>query len=228
MITSISAAVTLDETNAERIVANLREDIVKLALRPGDPVSEAETAARFGVSRQPVREALIRLSQMGLVTVRARRATRVVPISEKAVLDARFVREALEVEIVRKAAAMAEPDWAEELSPLIAAQEEAVAASDPARFHALDEQFHRTVAALTGAGFVWELIDAQKAQLDRVRFMTIDSNLALSLTEHKALVAAILAGDGAEAEAVLRKHLGKITEHLARGRERFPTYFVPF
>ena len=215
-----------DETNAERIVALLRDDIVKLRLRPGDPVSESEAALRFGVSRQPVREALIRLAQMGLVQVRARKATRVVPISEKAVLDARFIREALEVEIMRKAALAAMPDWADPLTALIESQEAAVAAKDTAQFHALDEAFHRKIAALAAVGCVWDLIDAQKAQLDRVRYLTVGSNLALSLAEHKAIVAAILAHDGAAAEAVLRTHLGKITAHLATGREQFPDYFV--
>ncbi|SDG95874.1 GntR family transcriptional regulator [Pelagibacterium luteolum] len=226
-MTTLSPTPTfLDETNAERIVAVLREDIVRLTLKPGDPVSESETALRFGVSRQPVREALIRLSQLGLVNVRARKATRVVPISEKAVLDARFVREALEVEIMRRAAQMATPGWDRELRLLLGSQEEAVAAQDLSAFHALDEAFHRKIAELAGVGFVWDLIDAQKAQLDRVRFMTLDSNLALSLEEHKAITAAILAGDGAKAEGVLRKHLGKITTHLATGRQRFPDYFV--
>lgn len=216
----------LDETNAERIVAVLRDDIVRLTLKPGDPVSESETALRFGVSRQPVREALIRLSQLGLVNVRARKATRVVPISETAVLDARFVREALEVEIMRKAAGAAVTGWEAILSPMIEEQEVAVAAHDLSAFHALDEAFHRKIAELAGVGFVWDLIDAQKAQLDRVRFMTLDSNLALSLDEHKAITRAILVADGARAEAVLRTHLGKITTHLKTGRQRFPDYFV--
>lgn len=226
MITQSDFTDLPEETNAERIVALLRDDIVRLALKPGDPVSESEMAVRFGVSRQPVREALIRLSQMGLVTVRARKATRVVPISEQAVLNARFVREALEVEIMRKAAAENHAGWTEALEPLLTGQEEAVAAQDLRGFHALDEAFHRKIAELTGVEFVWDLIDAQKAQLDRVRFMTLDSNLKLSLAEHREITGAILLGEADAAEAVLRTHLGKITAHLKLGRERFPAYFV--
>lgn len=214
------------ETNAERIAAVLRDDIVRLFLKPGDPVSESETALRFSVSRQPVREALIVLSRMGLVQVRARRSTRVVPISEQAVLDAAFVREALEVEIVRRAAAIADASWNAALAPLLDAQQAAADRSDLAAFHALDEAFHRRIAELTGVGFVWDLIDAQKAQLDRVRFMTLASNLAQSLAEHRAITAALIARDAALAEAHLRGHVGKITTHLKTGRERFPDYFV--
>lgn len=215
-----------EQTNAERIAHVLRDDIVRLTLKPGDPVSESEIAMRFSVSRQPVREALIVLEQMGLVRVRARRSTRVVPISEQGVRDAAFVRVALEVEIMREAAAKAEPGWADSLTPLLKGQAEAVAAQDLAGFHALDEAFHRKIAELAGVGFVWDLIDAQKAQLDRVRFMTLDSNLALSLAEHEAIMNAILAHDAAKAERQLRVHAGKITTHLETGRQRHPDYFV--
>ncbi|WMT85296.1 GntR family transcriptional regulator [Pelagibacterium sp. 26DY04] len=217
----------VEETNAERIVSLLRDDIIRLALKPGDPVSESEMALRFGVSRQPVREALIRLSQMGLVTVRARRTTRVVPISEQAVLNARFAREALEVEIMRKAAARDHSGWGEALEPLLIAQEEAATSQNVSAFHALDEAFHRKIAELAEVEFVWDLIDAQKAQLDRVRFMTLDSNLKLSLAEHRDITEAILAGRADAAERVLRTHLGKITAHLELGRKRFPAYFIP-
>lgn len=226
MTTLASVSPLPEETNAERIVAVLRDDIIRLALKPGDPVSESETALRFGVSRQPVREALIRLAQMGLVHVRARKTTRVVPISEEAVHNAGFVREALEVEIMRKAAALADKSWEAALSPLLNAQAEAVAAQDLVAFHALDEAFHRKIAELTGVGFVWDLIDAQKAQLDRVRFMTLDANLALSLSEHREIAQAILVRDATAAETALRTHVGKIAIHLETGRKRFPAYFV--
>jgi GntR family transcriptional regulator, rspAB operon transcriptional repressor len=215
-----------DETNAERIVAQLRDDIVRLALKPGDSVSEGETALRFGVSRQPVREALIRLAQMGLVHVQARKATRVNRIAEQAVRDARFIREALEVETVRKAANVCRKSWHPELATLLNKQAIAVAGQDIAAYHALDEAFHRKIAELADVTFVWGLIDTQKAQLDRVRYLTLDSYLEHSLAEHRAIADAIFAGDSAEAEAVLRKHLGKIEDHLRTGRLRYPDYFV--
>jgi GntR family transcriptional regulator, rspAB operon transcriptional repressor len=213
------------ETNAERIMVALRDAIVRLELKPGDPVSESEMGLKFGVSRQPVREALIRLAEFGLVSIRPRRATRVVKISETSVLNARFVREALEVEVMRKAAMSAKPEWAATLHPLLDEQEAAVAALDIDRFHALDERFHHTIAELAGVGFVWDLIDVQKMQLDRVRYMTLSSNLALSLREHRDIAEAILAGNAPLAEATLRRHLGKITDHLIRGRKTHPDFF---
>src|SRR3546814_8516839 len=75
-----------------------------MRFRPGQALSEKEIADRFGVSRQPVREAFIKLSEAGLVSVRPQRGTYVVKISARQVYDVRFVREAVEVAVVRKAA----------------------------------------------------------------------------------------------------------------------------
>lgn len=227
MITFAPTPTPAEETNAERIVAVLRDEIVRLVLKPGDPVSESEMAVRFGVSRQPVREALIRLAEAGLVSVQARRATRVVRISEKSVLNARFVREALEVEIMRQAAARAQRDWREALDPLLEQQAAAVEAKDLRAFHTLDDAFHRKIAELCEVEFVWDLIDAQKAQLDRVRYMTLDAAIDINLIEHRKIAQSIYDNDADAAEAALRAHVGKITSHLALGRQRLPDYFVP-
>lgn len=213
-------------THSARIVGALRDAIVRLDYKPGDALSEAEIGARFGVSRQPVREAFIKLAGSGLLLIRPRRATRVVQISERLVLEARFLREALEVEIVRRAAADPLPGYREVLDREIDAQEAAAARGDAVAFHAADERFHHAVARMVGLGFAWELIDAQKMQLDRVRFMTLTPGMAETIREHRAMADAVLAGRAAEAEAVLRHHLGKIEALLAAAKAIHPDYFA--
>ena len=91
-------------TAADRVFEVLYEQVVTLALPPGTRLSEVEVAQAAGVSRQPVRDAFWRLSQLGFLTIRPQRSTEVSAISERAVLQARFVRTALEVETVRVAA----------------------------------------------------------------------------------------------------------------------------
>ncbi len=92
------------ETDAvrQRLFQVLRQSIIQMVLAPGQALSEKEIAETFMVSRQPVREAFIRLSEAGLVEVRPQRGTYVVKISQRAVLEARFVREAVEVAIVKQ------------------------------------------------------------------------------------------------------------------------------
>src|SRR4051812_10833774 len=88
---------------AEQVFRTLRTSIVTMRLMPATALSEQEIADRLKVSRQPVREAFIKLSEIGLVRVLPQRGTFVVKISTKAVTDARFVREAVECAIARRA-----------------------------------------------------------------------------------------------------------------------------
>src|SRR5689334_21712933 len=96
-------------TRGNRVFDAIRQAIVQLQLRPGNLLSEAEVARQLGVSRQPVREAFIKLAEVGLVEVRPQRGTFVVLISKREVQNARFIREAVEVAVARKAAMEAQP-----------------------------------------------------------------------------------------------------------------------
>ena len=110
----------VSDTIASRIVAALREEIVTLKLKPGDAISESDIAARYGISRQPAREAFIRLAQQGLLLIRPKRATVVKKISADGVRQSRFIRESIEVEIVRRVAAAGGPETGGTLEAIIA------------------------------------------------------------------------------------------------------------
>src|ERR671918_331699 len=97
------------EPMTRQVARTLRQAIVSMRIAPGEMLSEQDLAQRFGVSRSPVREALIKLSEAGLVRVLPQRGTQVVKISRKGVEDARFIREAVETAIVRDAAKKASP-----------------------------------------------------------------------------------------------------------------------
>ena len=106
-------------TVGNKVFEAMRQAIIQLQLRPGDPLSEAEMARQFGVSRQPVREAFIKLAEVGLVEIRPQRGTSVVMISRREVENARFIREALEVAVARKAAAEADSSHHDQLDAVI-------------------------------------------------------------------------------------------------------------
>ena len=98
------------ETVKGQVLRDLRRAIVTLELPPGARLSEADIAQRYGVSRQPVREALIALSAVGLVEVKPQRGSVVVKFSTKHMLNVRFIREAIEVAVVRRACVTFDPD----------------------------------------------------------------------------------------------------------------------
>lgn len=228
----VTPAVSLSDSAgsiAPQILRLLREAIVQGELRPGTVLSEAELARRFGVSRQPVREAFIRLQEAGLLSIRPQRGTVVQRISVDAVFDARFVREAVEVAVVR-ACAEARPDGLDSrLAELIAAQEGAAAAGDAPGFLRLDEAFHRAMAEGIGRSFAWTALEAIKAQMDRVRFLSFEGTTPLPelIRQHRAIAQAIRAGNPDQAEAAMRGHLREILASLPRIAEAHPDYFEP-
>ena len=91
-------------TSTDRIFEELYARIVGLDLLPGTKISETDVAKSFGYSRQPVREAFTRLANLNLLLIRPQRATIVRPFSRDLIANARFVRAAIELEVVRNAA----------------------------------------------------------------------------------------------------------------------------
>ncbi|MAU48371.1 MAG: GntR family transcriptional regulator [Rhodobacteraceae bacterium] len=210
-----------------QLTAALRQSIIRNQLKPGVRLSEAEIGARFGISRQPVREAFIKLAEEGLLEIRPQRGSFVRKISLEAVMDARFVREAVEADIVKACAADPAPGLVEELREQIQAQQRLVD-DRPAAFVPLDDMFHRTLAQAAGRPNAWAVIEGMKTQMDRVRQMTsINFPLAHLITQHNAVVDAIEAHDPQAAEQAMRGHLQMILQDLPAIREDFPDYFDP-
>jgi len=156
-------------TMGYRVFELLRQAIVQLQLRPGNLLSEAEVAKQMGLSRQPVREAFIKLSEAGLVEIRPQRGTFVVMISRREVENARFIREAVECAVVKKAAMEASAKNLLAMRGLMAAQRTADADGDLAEFLRLDEAFHQAISVTAGCEHAWRLVESLKAQMDRDR-----------------------------------------------------------
>lgn len=210
------------------VFQNLYEAVISLKLLPGTKVSETEVAKQLQVSRQPVRDAFFRLSNLGFLLIRPQRATLITRISERAVLDAMFTRTALEVECLREAMARLTAEDLDRLRANLDEQTAALENPDPSAFHTADDAFHAIMCDIAGHPHAWALIQSQKAHMDRVRYLTLsEGRRAQVLDEHAALIDALEAGDGALAETRLRAHLTDIRSVLADQRQRFPDYFEP-
>jgi DNA-binding GntR family transcriptional regulator len=193
------------------IYAQLRQDIVTLRLRPGARLSENELAQRFGTSRAPVREALIRLVEDGLIEVRPQRGSFVSRISLRAMERARFVREALEAAIVRRAAEQGLSDIA--LRRAEASIEAQLSArDDPERFTQLDDAFHRSFAEGTSLIGVWAIIEREKAQFDRMRYLSLPAVTPVNvlIDQHRAILKAVVDRRPDAAERALRDHMSEV------------------
>ena len=212
----------------QRLFKVLRQSIIRMALAPGQALSEKELADAFAVSRQPVREAFIRLSEVGLVEVRPQRGTYVVKISRQAVLEARFVREAVEVAVAREAATHGVTgQLLDELSELLERQRRCIGPNDYARFYELDEAFHRGLSLGVGHATAWRVTEEVKAQLDRVRYLSIpDSTPIAKLTDqHTQIVDAIARRDPEAAAKAMSINQREILQSLPELMRRFPEMF---
>lgn len=205
----------------------LRAEVLAARLLPGQTLSENEIAARLGVSRTPVREAIIRLEGEGLLSVRPQVGTVVAPIDLDAVADGQFLREAIECRTALLAAARVRPADARELRANLREQSKAVARDDQAAFLLLDDRMHRHIVAMAGRPRVWEKVEEVKAHLDRVRVLSLEDRswLATIFAQHEAIVSRILDGDGEGAAAAMEQHVRAVFASIdAIARER-PEYF---
>lgn len=210
----------------EQVFEHLYRQVVELDLPPGTKLSEVEVAKQLGVSRQPVRDAFYRLSQLGFLLIRPQRATVVTHISEKEVMQARFIRTALEMETVRAAAERLTDAQLDRLEALLVEQEKAIAAGDRVLFHALDDSFHKLVCELSGHEFAWALIRDSKAHMDRVRYLSLSFGAQSAFDDHRVIMAALREHDGDKAAAAMRVHLSRIKSIIGRIRESHGPYFA--
>ncbi|AXI48194.1 GntR family transcriptional regulator [Sulfitobacter sp. SK012] len=223
-IPTLSPLKTSRGSATERVFDALYIAVISVKLPPGTKVSEVDVARQLDVSRQPVRDAFFRLSNLGFLSIRAQRPTLITQISLRAIHDAVFTRTALEVECLREAVVKNKAHLVEGMRANIADQELALLA-DTAAFHAIDEAFHELICAVSGHDHIWPLIREQKGHLDRLRFLSLSQERRQHvIAEHRKILEAILKGDTAQAEKLLREHISAIKDILPTIVERYPDY----
>ena len=216
-------------TVSSKIYADLRTELVSLRRSPGEAISEAEIALSYGVSRTPVREAILKLSDEGLLEIFPQSGIFVSRIPVAALPEAIIIRKALEETTARLAAGHATTSQILTLHAILERQREADAASDGNAFHQADEMFHATIAEVAGHPGIWKLIQQVKIHVDRYRRLTLPQTgrMAQVIAEHEAILHAIEARDPAGArmamEAHLERLLGDIRATQSINREFFDT-----
>jgi DNA-binding GntR family transcriptional regulator len=227
-----AGGLSYDRPAASQIFGFIRDAIIGMELLPGQMISETALAQQFGVSRTPVREALIQLANIGFVEVLPQRGTYVSKFSMEKILEARFIREALEVAVVTQLAT--NPDEkvraaAVEVCEKIVADQKAAAADDDAlAFQNLDDNFHKTLSSFTQYPRVGTFIEAEKAHMDRVRNLSlhISGQYKRVLSQHAAIIKAIKAGSADKSAAAMSVHLKDIYNILEVIPQEHPEYFI--
>ena len=208
-----------DSTEATRNLndiayARIKDDIISCALQPGEEVSEGLLVARYGMSKAPIRSAMMRLRQEGLIVSRGRQGNAVSPVTLRDIQEIFQLRLVLEVTAVRLAAGKVE---AARLRALNDAAHATYAAGDEAgqaAYLRANREFHRYVAESTGNQRLVTLVVGLMEQHERI----VHLGLAMQRREHEFhhfhddLVRALIDGDGERA--------AQLTETALRGSQR--------
>lgn len=227
-----SKGLSYDRPAASQIFGFVRDAIISMELLPGQMISETALAQQFGVSRTPVREALIQLSNIGFVEVLPQRGTYVSKFSMEKILEARFIREALEVAVVTQLATNNDEavrlEAVDACEKILNEQKTAATDDDALAFQNLDDQFHQTMASYTQYPRVASLIEAEKAHMDRVRNLSlhVSGQYKRILSQHAAIIKAIKTGSAEKSASAMSVHLKDVYNILEVIPQEHPEYFV--
>ena len=219
---------TARETGREYALRTITDNIIRLELAPGSFISENELAAEMGLSRTPVREALIDLAKVKIIEIAPQKRSVVAYIDYDMVEEARFMRNVLECAVVELACQNATVSEILKLEDNVKLQRFHLEQGNYGGIMELDNQFHEMLFQLAQKPQVYAMIQHISIHFDRVRSMALSSVKDLKIVEdHAQIVQAMLERDTATAKAVMEKHLNRYRFDEEAIRAKYPQYFAP-
>ncbi|HKU95108.1 MAG TPA: GntR family transcriptional regulator [Vineibacter sp.] len=206
---------------AERVHDALLDSICAGRLAPGERVTQEGLAALFGVSRQPVLQALMLLKRQGFIVDAGRKGVMVAPLDPDHVRHLYEIRAALDGAAARAAAARMTATLAERGLALLQAGQAAVASADTGRLIAADVDFHLFIYEASGNPLFGQTAAPHWRHLRRVMGAVLRDQASYEAVwrEHAAILHALVARDGAQAEALVRAHADDAAARLAGSLE---------
>jgi DNA-binding GntR family transcriptional regulator len=214
---------------APQVFEHLRERIVGLELAPGTVLSRAALAQAYHVSQTPIRDALLRLGEEGLVDIFAQHATVVSRIDVAAATQAHFLRRAIEGEIAHTLAGSAPPQLIASLRSQIDVMASLSGEASRREFIEADRAFHRLMYEAAGVPELFELVGRRSGHVDRLRLLHLPTagKVRNILRDHRRIVAAIEAGDAPGAQEAVREHLSGTLSRVDEIRLSHADFLVP-
>jgi DNA-binding GntR family transcriptional regulator len=216
---------------SQQIHDAMRERVVSLELAPGQGLSRMEIAEYYGVSQTPVRDAMMKLEEEGLLVIFPQSKTMVSKIDVDQAREAQFLRLSLELEVTRRLASTDDGDGREDrlatARKVLSMQGAALAAGDIGRFARLDKLFHGALCQAAGVANLWNIIKSHSGHVDRLRNLNLpDPGKPANIMEyHTEILANIKTGDTAAAEKAVREHLSGTLATVDQIIARHPDYF---
>ncbi|PXZ08082.1 GntR family transcriptional regulator [Gilliamella apicola] len=218
----------ISEPVNQQVYRTLRRAIITCQVLPGILLSEKDISTQFNVSRQPVREAFIKLAEAGLVKILPQRGTFVTKISVKKVIDGQFIREAVECAIIKRAAQEISDADLLLLEQNLKEQIDANKRKDIRYFLEKDDEFHQILMNVVDCPMAWETVENIKAMMDRVRYLTLEdiSPPEDLVKQHEKIVIALKKHDPEMAALALHEHLSTILKTIKLVSQQHNEWFV--
>ena len=213
---------------ADQIYQMLREEIIACRIVPNEAISENRVCGMFQVSRSPVRIALTRLAEDGLIDIFPQRGTFVAPIKMRQVIESQFARTALEIALVEVAAQNWTPTHAAEARANLQDQHVHAENGDAWEFYLDNERFHQMIARAADLEGVWKTVQSVKMLWDRIGDLAnrVPGHREDIIAEHEAIVAALNRNDERAAVKAMKLHLRSVFNAIARLRPLHENYFA--
>jgi DNA-binding GntR family transcriptional regulator len=208
-------------SGAERAYQHLKQRILSRDYAGGSLLTEGEVADAVGVSRTPVREAMLRLAAEGLLRLYPKRGALVVSVSAEEVRDILGARELLETHAVELVLDVADDTLVEELSDLLEDMRRFAAARDVPGFSQADRDFHRAMVAAGGNDILTKLYDTLRDRqllMGAVLMRGTPGRISSAVEEHAAILAAVKAGDRTALRAAVMHHLATVSANVSPTR----------
>lgn len=209
------------------VYEELKRNIMSMKLEPGQTMSTQEIATKLNVSRTPVREAFLRLQSEGLVEMIPQRETMVSKISLKRVEQEKFIRECLEMGVIRKFMDKSGCEVEENMAELIQLQKKCGEEKDFVGFLEADDKFHKVLFDVTGQEMAWETIASRNGHYNRLRILYVQRDTAMqeSIEQHHKIATLLESGSREEAARALSSHVRRLDIDEAGLIAQYPDYF---
>ena len=215
------------DSTSKRIYHLLREEIINLNFVPGLGISEKEISEKFNVSRTPVREAFVRLSQEGLLSIYPQKGTFVSLIDLASVEESRFMREHLERAVVRLACEEFPQEKSLELEMNLKFQKMYMESHDHKKIFKADEEFHKLIFEGCSKKTIWSTISNMDSDFQRIRVLRLTSKLKWDQVyfQHLGIANAIKDKNPDLGEKIMMEHLTMVNFDKTQLKEDFANYF---
>lgn len=215
-------------TATDEIFEGIYADIMSLRLKPGTKISEAEVAKQYNVSRHPIRDAFTRLNNLGLILIRPQRATTVRKISLTEVANARFLRMAIEIEVVRTACTKRNGEHLKSLDANMAEQAKTVESGDFQEFQRLDVEYHRLLCLSANCEFAFQSISQTKTQVDRLCTISLShpADFSQAFDDHAQILEKLKKRDIEGISTMMRAHMSRLDMTIVESKIQHQDYFT--